>query len=236
MEIIPVIDLLNGCVVHAQRGERQHYAPIRSSLCDGCEPITIVGALLELYPFSQLYIADLDAIQKRGNHRQVISEIQTHYPNLDIWLDAGLGFIEDLNAWHGMEATWVIGSESLHSLADYTALRQRCGKNHVLSVDFSATSYQGPVELLEASAQWPDKVIAMTLNQVGSNLGPDFQLLAELVNRGSSAIYAAGGARHIQDIRQLQDMGVTGVLIASALHTRQISGMEISELLSSPRQ
>ncbi len=238
MEIIPVIDLLNGNVVQARRGDRQHYLPMRSSLCQGSEPLAIVQALLELYPFKQLYIADIDAIQKRGNHRQIVAEITARYPHLQIWLDAGIGSVRELDAWGGLALTYVIGSESLHNIDDYTNLRRHCGgnqpeENPILSLDFTATGYQGPAELLSTSAQWPARVIAMTLDHVGSNLGPDFQLLRKLIDRKSThKIYAAGGVRHLADIQQLRDTGVDGALIASALHTQQITTAELDSILS----
>jgi phosphoribosylformimino-5-aminoimidazole carboxamide ribotide isomerase len=68
VKLIPVVDLLNGEVVHARKGQRSHYLPLQSSLCQGTQPETVVGALLDLYPFRTLYIADLDAIQRRGSH------------------------------------------------------------------------------------------------------------------------------------------------------------------------
>ena len=232
-EIIPVIDLLDGQVVHARHGDRQHYQPIQSSLCHGSEPLAIVQALLELYPFDQLYIADLNAIQKRSNHQQIIANIQAHYPHLQIWLDAGIGCANDLSAWSGISLNWVFGSESLHKLSDYLSLRKLCGDNHILSLDFTSHGYQGPSELIAESTRWPGKIIAMTLGSVGSSSGPDFQTLAQLINRSSGQkIYAAGGVRHEADIRQLKKMGVGGALIASALHNQQITSAELGSLLN----
>ncbi|HLD09415.1 MAG TPA: HisA/HisF-related TIM barrel protein [Methylophilaceae bacterium] len=237
LEIIPVIDLLDGQVVHARRGNRQHYQPIQSSLCNGSEPLTILQALLELYPFDRLYIADINAIQKRSNHRQIIADIKAHYPHLQIWLDAGISGVNDLSAWSGINLNWVIGSESLRRLDDYLSLKKLCGESHVLSLDFALDStgqgYQGPSELIEESTHWPDKVIAMTLSLVGSDSGPDNQLLAQLINRSSGQkIYAAGGVRHTMDIQQLKEMGVGGALIASALHNQQITSAELGSLLN----
>ena len=233
LEIIPVIDLLDGQVVHARRGDRQHYQPIQSSLCNGSDPITVLQALLELYPFDQLYIADLNAIQKRSNHRQIIADIKVRYSHLQIWLDAGIDCASDLSAWSGINLNWVIGSESLRKLDDYLSLKKLCGESHVLSLDFTALSYQGPDELIKESTYWPDKVIAMTLSQVGSDSGPDNQILTQLINRScGQKIYAAGGVRHTKDIQQLKEMGVGGVLIASALHNQQITGAELGKLLN----
>jgi len=233
LEIIPVIDLLDGQVVHARRGDRQHYQPIQSSLCNGSEPLTILQALLELYPFDQLYIADLNAIQKRNNHLQIIADIKTRYPHLQIWLDAGISDVNDLSAWSGINLNWVIGSESLRKLDDYLSLKKLCGENHVLSLDLTVQGYQGPSELIKKSTYWPDKVIAMTLSQVGSDSGADNQILAQLINRSSGQkIYAAGGVRHRMDIQQLKEMGAGGALIASALHNQQITSAELGSLLN----
>jgi len=46
MQVIPVLDLLDGHVVRAVRGERAAYLPIRSSLAAGSEPLAIARALL----------------------------------------------------------------------------------------------------------------------------------------------------------------------------------------------
>jgi phosphoribosylformimino-5-aminoimidazole carboxamide ribotide isomerase len=233
MEIIPVIDLLDGQVVHAQRGARQHYRPIQSSLCNGSESLTILQALLELYPFNRLYIADLNTIQKRGNHLQIITDIKTRYPHLQIWLDAGIGCQDDLNIWQSLDLNWVIGSESLRGMDSYLDIKQRCGESHILSLDFTIQGYQGPNELIEESNHWPNEVIAMTLAQVGSNLGPDHRLLADLIRQSDGQkIYAAGGVRHVADVQHLRDMGISGVLVASALHNGKITNTELSSLLN----
>src|SRR6476661_3097092 len=98
MEIIPVIDLMHGQVVHARLGQRQHYQPMQSSLCGSSTPIDIINALLELYPFEQLYIADLAAIQGLSNHFKADQAIQKAFPQLEVWLDSGIANISDLHA------------------------------------------------------------------------------------------------------------------------------------------
>ena len=49
------------------------YRPVRSQLCRGSEPVDVVAGLLTVHPFATLYIADLDAIQARGNSDRVHS-------------------------------------------------------------------------------------------------------------------------------------------------------------------
>ena len=62
MKIVPVIDLKGGVVVHARRGRRDEYAPLRSPLVDGCEPVAVARALCAICRTTTLYVADLDAL------------------------------------------------------------------------------------------------------------------------------------------------------------------------------
>lgn len=188
----------------------------------------MVAGLLELYPFKRLYIADLDAIQQRGHHREIIASIQSQFPQLEIWLDAGIAHIDELRLWQGLTLGWVMGSESLSNIDAYQQLKATCGQGSILSLDFAMTGYQGPDELLQDYRYWPDTVIAMTLSQVGSEMGPDLSTLTGILQRsGDRKVYAAGGVRNMADIQRLQSMGVHGVLVASALHNGQISRREI---------
>ena len=68
MDIIPVIDLMGGQAVHAKLGRRDEYRPLQSRLCRTSRPLDVAEALLALYPFRTLYLADLDAI--RGGRAQ----------------------------------------------------------------------------------------------------------------------------------------------------------------------
>lgn len=232
MNVIPVIDLLHGQVVHARHGHRHDYRPMVSALCDGSEPVSMVAALLRLYPFTQLYIADLDAIQGLGNHDAIIADISRHYPQLQIWLDAGFSSTASLEKWQHTQIVPVLGSESLRDMEHYRQLVQACAGDHVLSLDFKAGRYTGPPALLTISDDWPAQVIAMTLQQVGSNAGPDKQQLQQLQAMApQQMLYAAGGMRNAEDLRHLADMGISGALVASALHAKAITGEQLMHLM-----
>ena len=185
MHIIPVIDLLDGQVVHARCGERHRYQPIQSTLCKGSEPLDILLAMLELYPFEQLYIADINSIQKRGDHAALINEFILLYPQVNILLDAGFSDIEVLKNYGSSKFTSVLGSESLPSIQAYQALRNFCGNRSVLSLDFTSDGFHGPQELLENPDYWLETVITMTLARVGSNAGVDTETLTDIVARAS---------------------------------------------------
>ena len=234
MEIIPVIDLLDGNVVYAQRGQRSHYRPIQSPLCATSRPADIVEALLQLYPFNQLYIADLNAIQSQGDNALIVREIKRSHPQLEIWLDGGFRQEYQLQSWQQMGITCVLGSESLKSLDHFLVMKANLPEEIILSLDFGGNGYVGPEELLSAPTLWPERVILMTLKQVGSNLGPDLEKLertvqaARTVKKTAPEVYAAGGIRNMADLVSLEAIGVAGALMATALHNGSIASADIA--------
>jgi phosphoribosylformimino-5-aminoimidazole carboxamide ribotide isomerase len=211
LELIPVLDLMGGVVVHARRGQRAAYRPIETPLCAGSNPLDIAAALLDLAPFHTLYVADLDAIRGTGEHGSTIARIAARFPGIEIWVDAG-------SARPG--GCPVIGTETL---ADMVAAKAALADGAILSLDHDAAGPMGPAELHATPALWPSRVIAMSLARVGADEGPDFARLEEIQGKaGHRNVYVAGGVRGGDDLERLTAMGTTGVLLASALHDGRI--------------
>ena len=235
VRIIPVIDLLNGTVVHAKQGQRKHYQPIVSSLTPSSKPLDIVKAFMEIYPFDTLYIADLNAIQQLDTsttiNTSVIHHIRHSYPELTIWLDAGIRDLNDALQWQSMHVSLVIGTESIRGLADYQEIVHKFSNQVVLSLDFMPEGYKGEQEFLHSSQYWPLDVIVMTVNHVGSNLGVAMQQLKQQAHLANHhRLYAAGGVRNLADILQLKELGIKGALVATALHNGHIDSNMLGAL------
>ena len=232
MNIIPVLDLMNGQVVHAKHGNRHEYLPIKSILTDSSEPLAVVKAFFTLYPFKQLYIADINAIQKANNHQNTILEIAKDFPQLEIWLDAGFDSPSLINDYSFHNINPVLGSECLNSIEQYQALLSASQHRAILSLDYKDDLFQGAQDLLKNTSLWPNEVIVMTLNKVGSNTGPDLAKLASIKTQSNlSNIYAAGGVRNSHDLEALKASNISGVLMASALHNGALSQQEIKLVL-----
>jgi phosphoribosylformimino-5-aminoimidazole carboxamide ribotide isomerase len=231
VEVIPVIDLKGGEVVHAQRGERDSYRPVRSQLCRGSAPVDVVAGLLTVYPFATLYIADLDAIQARGDSTAAIRQIRQSFPELRLWVDNGLADPAACRAWltQGL-SDLVLGSEAQRDRAILHALSDGDARRHlILSLDYKDDRFLGPPDLLLAPSLWPDRIIVMTLSRVGSRGGPDLDLLRRWRKEApTKKIFAAGGVRGGEDLLALADCGTSGVLVATALHEGRIGRAEIA--------
>lgn len=236
MQIIPVIDILNGIVVHAKKGDRKNYQAIQSLLAHSSKPLDIAAALLEYYPFQQLYIADLNSIQKPGGDKsnaQVMESIARQYPHLEIWIDAGISNLTDLDFWHRRNFNVILASENFSNLENFLAVKKQLDSNFVLSLDFMPDGYQGPPELLDSTRHWPKDVILMSLAHVGTSQGINLELLERFKPQaGSFNIYAAGGVKDINDLITLKRTGIHGALIASALHKKQLTPAEIQQVFN----
>lgn len=224
-EVIPVIDLMGGRVVHARAGDRARYRPLEGSvLCDGAEPVEVVRGLLRLHPFRTLYIADLDAIAKNGDHKALIRRLRRTFPRLELWVDAGFAGLCGCRSYLGARlGDLVLGSESQSGTETLEALSGE--PRLVLSLDFRGEQRLGPAALFDRPELWPRRLIAMTLASVGAGLGPDRVRLAAIRRAaGERRVFAAGGVRDETDLAALAEDGCAGVLAASALHAGRIGG------------
>jgi phosphoribosylformimino-5-aminoimidazole carboxamide ribotide isomerase len=228
--VIPVIDLLHGQVVRARSGDRASYRPLESPLSPTSDPIDVVRGLLSVYPFPTLYVADLDAIQRNGDNVRTLRRIRAELPALQMWVDNGAADAGAIETLVGADlGAPVIGSESQHD--GELIAQHRSSPRVVLSLDFRGDVFQGPQGILAEPALWPHRVIVMTLARVGSGAGPDLGRLASIrsIARGRE-IYAAGGVRNADDLRTLKQAGVSGALIATALHERQIDRSDLEAM------
>jgi len=228
MKIIPVIDLKDGLVVHAKQGQRDDYRPINTALCQSSALMDVLQAFLALAEFDTFYIADLNAITGTGNHCDQLLSIMERFPSITFWVDAGR--LSELNM-PKLPQNWlpVLGSESFNdqNLAELDALNN----NFILSLDFLGMTTLGADALFNNMKQWPEIVIIMTLDRVGSQQGPDLKKLAGYATTyPDKSFVAAGSVRDRVDLVALQNIGINHALIASALHSGQINSADITNL------
>jgi len=230
VEVIPVLDLKDGAVVHARLGLRSQYRPIETPLSPTSKPIDVARGLLSIYAFATFYIADLDAIERKGDNNAALKRLKAEFPNLAFWVDNGVADPARAQCW--LDAGLghlVVGSESQK---DDTLIRHFSGNDRViLSLDYRGDAFVGPAPLLSDAGVWPSRVVVMTLARVGSAMGPDWDRLAAIKARaGEKLVYAAGGVRDADDLAALAHAGVAGALVASCLHNGKLSGAEIARL------
>ncbi len=84
------LDLKGGAVVRARLGQRDSYAPIETRLSQTSAPVDVVAGMLTLHNFRTIYVADLDAIESRGDHEESLCSLSAAFPDVTFWVDAGI--------------------------------------------------------------------------------------------------------------------------------------------------
>jgi HisA/HisF family protein len=230
MEIIPVLDLKDGVVVHARMGQRDQYRPIETPLASSSRPADVARGLLSIHPFRTLYIADLDAIEGKGTNNGALAQLKNELPALTFWVDNGIADFGHAQQWLGSDlGHLVLGSETQK---DGQLVRHCRDNDHVvLSLDYRGDAFVGPAAIIDGVEAWPKKVIVMTLARVGSAAGPDLQRLAAIRSKApEKQVYAAGGLRDAADLAALAEAGIAGALVATSLHNGTLTGAQIARL------
>jgi HisA/HisF family protein len=244
MRFIPVIDLLEGQAVHAVRGEREKYKPVQSILCDKSDPAAIAAAFRDRLGLSEIYIADLNAIQgfPQTAHRDLISGLIRN-EGMDIILDTGISDVAQAREWLdiGIHKA-VVGSETLGTLDACRTIIEGIDRERVVfSLDmragtilskcpeFAALSPVEGLEHLQASG-WRE-VILLDISRVGSEEGFDRALAAEARRRCPRLnLLIGGGISNPRQLLELRSLQVAGVLMATAFHRGLITARHISQM------
>ncbi len=241
MRIIPVLDILNAQVVHGIKGERSKYAPIQSILTPSSKPIDVAKAFKLNFPISELYIADLNAIMQNNSQFEYLEEI-AQQTQLSIMLDAGIDDYKLIPALlkKGVNKI-IIGTETLQSFNHLEQIIQRIEtKNLIVSLDLKdgkilskakEVSSQSHINFLQRIEELRiQELIVLELAKVGSESGVMTPILQDILDQASIPIITGGGARNVQDLRILKDAGVSGALIATALHKGTIPPQALHDL------
>jgi phosphoribosylformimino-5-aminoimidazole carboxamide ribotide isomerase len=110
------------------------------------------------------------------------------------------------------------------------------GKKHVVvSLDIKGEKLLGRFELgnpltvlREIQKLGVDQVIVLDLARVGSGEGVNMPLLKDML-KTQLTLFVGGGVRDTADLLALKNVGVFGVLVATALHSGKITLTELNQ-------
>ncbi|MHA2141693.1 MAG: HisA/HisF-related TIM barrel protein [Candidatus Thorarchaeota archaeon] len=231
-EIIPVMDIMNGQVVHGIAGKRNAYRPIVSSIVKGADPLDVAEAFKDIFDVNRVYIADLDAIRGIGNNIAIVTDIVDTI-GLEILLDGGARNATDIGKLleTGIQSA-IVATETLASQNDLTEILQVHGASVVGSLDlmsgktlsacreFNGKDPLSMARVLETSGI--QKLIVLELSLVGTGQGPIHDGLIQICSNSSLDIIAGGGVRNRDDLHELFQIGAEAALVATALHQKTV--------------
>jgi phosphoribosylformimino-5-aminoimidazole carboxamide ribotide isomerase len=218
-----VLDILNGAVVHAFRGERNRYEPIasHSKIVSSSEPLDI---LHELHP-REVYVADLNLLTGRGENLEIIKKISSMAKTM---ADTGISVASDLDRLPESVCP-ILGTEtSSFQLMEKLSMQREMVvsldmKNRKVLAREASLANQTPLEFLQRLNQLPlAGVILLELNRVGTSSGLDKTFLEKAIAVSEHPLILGGGVKDEEDLRALEEMGFSGALVATAVHNGSI--------------
>lgn len=242
MRILPVIDLLNEVVVRGVAGQRGEYQPIESCIVATAEPLDVARSFRGKLGLTELYVADLDAIQFERPSLPIYRSLCED--GFEILIDAGLRSLQLADDILATGAAAVIaGLETITGPQQLRQLIDRFGPDGVIfSLDMQDSSPLGNLsewdtsDVFEIASQAIDvgvtRMIVLDLASVGVGTGvPTIELCGRLKEFSPKLnVITGGGIRTIDDLMPLQDAGIDAVLIASAIHDGRIGSRELANL------
>ncbi len=218
LKVIPVIDILRGKVVLAYKGRRHRYVELKESTITN--NVSLEGLIKAFYArgYDTIYIADLDSIVY--NESKVLGKILSlakEFVSINFLIDIGRKGLEFKDSEN---IEWVIGTEYLKA-NEIMRLRKR-----VISLDISeefVVLSQGKIPVKSAISIvkkiLPKKILAICLDRVGSLEGLNYDIAYNLAKVCKDIeVIMGGGLRGLNDMYYLKFIGISGVLVATALH------------------
>lgn len=231
--IIPVIDILDSKAVHAIKGERAKYKPLKSKLINSSDPIEIIKVLKQKFNFREFYIADLDAIIKYSPNLEILSTI-LKIPEIDVILDPGIKDKEDLLKYSKYKIKkLILGLETINGYNVINEGLRILGKYKlIVSLDMFKGKIiskikdlrnQNPINVVNKLKRFGVKeLILLDLFRVGQKIGGIPPVYLKILKNFKGAVLVGGGIKDLVDLTSYYNNKFSGVLIATALYDGSI--------------
>ena len=235
MKLYPAIDIKNGQCVRLQQGLFDATTVYSNEPFEVAKQFESVGAKF-------LHIVDLDgALQGMGANDEALAQI---IKNVTIPLEIGGGIrtMQDIEHRLNMGVTRVIlGTKAVESpefvkeaIATFGADKIVIGidaKDGMVAIKgWETISNVDAVTLALSMKDLGVKTIIYTdISKDGMLCGPNFVQTAKMVEATGLDIIASGGVSSMQDLEQLENIGVEGAILGKAIYEKRVDLKEATK-------
>ena len=213
--VIPVLDIMNGVVVHAIAGEREKYKPyVDSALCNTPSPDCFLDRFSRM-GFQSVYIADLDSIMGRGSNQWVID----HAIKMGFTVYADIGRA-GIRSQDNDRLKHVIGTEYLLYPGELSLIKSRVAS---LDMEYESVKFANSLINIREVAPMltnltPNELLIINLKFVGTMKGINTRVIELVRQYYNGKLYVGGGLGSLGEIFNLKNYGIDGILVATLLH------------------
>jgi phosphoribosyl isomerase A len=225
LELLPAIDIKNGKVI-------QLSSAVSRSNTVMVEPLEVIQRFSSAGS-KWIHLVDLDAAYGTGENAKLIKHL-VQMSQVDIQLSGGIANQKSLDVALDTSAKRVnISTAGLEDIDWTKNVIEKYRERVCVGLDVTNGSLiargSGKVigdldhfisVLNEAGCS---RIIVTDNSTDGALVGPNFQLLEQVINQSSAEIVASGGVSNLSDLQQLRKMGLAGAIVGKALYVGQFS-------------
>ena len=225
LELLPAIDIKNGKVI-------QLSSAVSGSSTVMVEPLEVIQRFSSAGS-KCIHLVDLDAAYGTGENAKLIKHL-VQMSQVDIQLSGGIANQKSLDAALATTAKRVnISTAGLEDIDWIKNVIEKYRERVCVGLDVTHGSLvargSGKVigdlgyfisVLNEAGCS---RIIVTDNSTDGALVGPNFQLLEQVISQSSAEVVASGGVSNLSDLQQLRKMGLAGAIVGKALYVGQFS-------------
>ena len=229
MEVIPAIDLMRGkCVrlLQGRRGEGKDYGEATEFAMKWKEK----GA-------ERLHVVDLDAAMGEGENSQAVEAIIG--TGLKVQVGGGIRNLETAQKWLDLGVDRIIlGTVAVENENEARKITSAFGRRVFVAIDcldgkvktrgWLEEGGRGVDEMVErARDMGAGGIISTDIGRDGTMEGPNFGTIRQMVEKNVLPVIASGGITSLANVKKLQEMGTSGIILGKALYEGKLDLKEV---------
>jgi len=239
IQIIPSISIINGKVTRLKQGDYSNETVYEDSPVDVARRFEDVG-------IKKIHIVDLDGARKGAPVNYHVLEAIAGYTNLKIDYSGGISTDGDISKCYEYGASSITASSlAINNKKLFGSWLVSYGRE---KITLGADALEGKITIkgwqkatdidlfdhLDYYYMRGVKYVKSTdVAKDGIQEGPNFDMYKNIISRFSGInLIASGGVRSVDDIKQLNDIGVKGVIFGRAYYEGNITLNDLQPLLS----
>jgi phosphoribosylanthranilate isomerase len=225
LELLPAIDIKNGKVI-------QLSSAVSGSTTVMVEPLEVIQRFSSAGS-KWIHLVDLDAAYGTGENAKLIKHL-VQMSQVDIQLSGGIANQKSLDAALATSAKRVnISTAGLEDIDWIKNVIEKYRERVCVGLDVTNGSLiaRGSGKVIGdldhfisvLNKAGCSRIIVTDNSTDGALVGPNFQLLEQVISQSSAEIVASGGVSNLSDLQQLRKMGLAGAIVGKALYVGQFS-------------
>jgi phosphoribosylformimino-5-aminoimidazole carboxamide ribotide isomerase len=224
MHIIPAIDLIDGQNVRLTQGDYNKKSSMQRT------PEEAIKFYTSFSSVKRIHVVDLmGALKQQSLESNLITQLKSH-TDLPLQIGGGLRNEETLAQYYQAGIDYfILGTRAIIDLAWLKEMVQKYPERIFVGIDAKEndiyingwTENSGITidDYLEKIQDFSLAGIIYTdINKDGMGEGPNFENTARINNKTPHKVIASGGVRNIEDLTQLESLGITEAIVGKASH------------------